>query len=125
MRRSEALQGVRVIKFRSVLERYESSELNQCEAAEVLGIGERTFRRWQQRHEESGEGGLLDRRLGRASGKRVPVGRRTARPTVFFKPCHQPLAGLSCRQNGRRPAAARGNRPETSGQLMCYVNRTI
>jgi transposase len=75
MRRSEALQGVRVIKFRSVLDRYESSELNQCEAAELLGIGERTFRRWQQRYEEAGEAGLLDRRLGRASGKRVPVDR--------------------------------------------------
>jgi transposase len=75
MRRSEALQGVRVIKFRSVVDRYESSELNQCEAAELLGIGERTFRRWQQRYEEAGEAGLLDRRLGRASGKRVPVDR--------------------------------------------------
>lgn len=75
MRRSEALQGVRVIKFRSVLDRYESSELNQCEAAELLGISERTFRRWQQRYDESGESGLLDRRLGRASGKRVPVDR--------------------------------------------------
>jgi transposase len=75
MHRSEALQGVRVIKFRSVLDRYESSELNQCEAAELLGIGERTFRRWQQRYEEAGEAGLLDRRLGRASGKRVPVDR--------------------------------------------------
>jgi Helix-turn-helix domain len=72
MRRSEALQGVRVIKFRSVLDRYESSERNQREAAELLGIGERTFRRWQQRYEEAGEAGLLDRRLGRASGKRVP-----------------------------------------------------
>ena len=75
MRRSEALQGVRVIKFGSVLERYEASELNQCEAAELLGISERTFRRWQQRYEECGAAGLLDRRLGRASGKRVPVDR--------------------------------------------------
>ncbi len=75
MRRSEALQGVRVIKFRSVLDGYKSSELNQCEAAELLGISERTFRRWQQRYEEAGEAGLLDRRLGRASGKRVPVDR--------------------------------------------------
>ena len=32
MRRTEALQGVRVIKFRSVLDRYETSELNQIEA---------------------------------------------------------------------------------------------
>ncbi|HEX3883251.1 MAG TPA: ISNCY family transposase, partial [Stellaceae bacterium] len=68
-------QGVRVIKFRSVLDRYEASELSQMEAAEVLGISERTFRRWCLRFEEGGAAGLMDRRLGKASGKRVPVDR--------------------------------------------------
>jgi len=38
MRRTEALQGVRMIKFRSVLERYEASELDQIDAAALLGI---------------------------------------------------------------------------------------
>jgi transposase len=75
MRRTEALQGVRVIKFRSVLDRYESRDLNQIEAAELLGITERTFRRWCHRYEEAGDAGLLDRRLGGVSGKRVPVDR--------------------------------------------------
>lgn len=75
MRRSEALQGVRLIKFRSVLGRYEFSALNQMAAAELLGVSERTFRRWCGRYEEGGEAGLLDRRLGHASGKRVPVDR--------------------------------------------------
>jgi transposase len=75
MRRTAALQGVRLIKFRSVLDRYGSSELNQAEAAELLGMSERTFRRWCQRFEEAGEAGLLDGRLGKASGKRVPVDR--------------------------------------------------
>ena len=75
MRRTEALQGVRVIKFRSVLDRYESSELNQIEAAELLGITERTFRRWCHRYEEAGDAGLLDRRLGGVSGNRVPADR--------------------------------------------------
>src|SRR4051812_3960117 len=75
MRRSEALQGVRVIKFRSVLDRHESSELTQTDAADLLGITERTFRRWCHRYDEGGEAGLLDRRLGHASGKRVPVDR--------------------------------------------------
>src|ERR1700722_19878704 len=72
MRRSEALQGVRMIRFRSVLERYEADELNQTEAAEMLGVSERTFRRWCRRFEDEGETGLLDRRLGRPSAKRVP-----------------------------------------------------
>jgi transposase len=75
MRRSEALQGVRMIKFRSVLDRYESSDLTQTDAADLLGITERTFRRWCHRYEEGGEAGLLDRRLGHASGKQVPVDR--------------------------------------------------
>ena len=38
MRWTEARQGVRMIKFRSVLDRYEASEFNQIEAAELLGI---------------------------------------------------------------------------------------
>jgi transposase len=75
MRRTEAFHGVRMIKFRSVLGRYETSELNQIEAAELLGITERTFRRWCVRFEESGDAGLLDRRLGSVSGKRVPADR--------------------------------------------------
>jgi len=75
MRRTEAHQGVRMIKFRSVLGRYEASEFNQLEAAELLGVSERTFRRWCLRFEDAGEAGLLDRRLGRASGKRVPIDR--------------------------------------------------
>ena len=75
MRRTEALQGVRMIKFTSVLSRWDKSELSQAEAAEILGIDERTFRRWRQRYEEEGDAGLEDRRLGKASGKRVPVDR--------------------------------------------------
>ena len=75
MRRTEALQGVRMIKFLSILSRYEAAEFSQLEAAELLGVGERTFRRWCQRFEDDGEAGLLDRRLGKASAKRVPVDR--------------------------------------------------
>ena len=75
MRRTEALQGVRMAMFLNLLRRWESAELNQEEAAELLGISERTFRRWQSRYEEEGEAGLLDRRLGKASGKRVPSDR--------------------------------------------------
>jgi transposase len=73
MRRTEALQGVRMIGFRSVLDRHEAGGLNQMEAGELLGISERTFRRWCRRYEDDGASGLLDRRLGRPSPKRVPA----------------------------------------------------
>src|ERR1019366_3342013 len=72
MRRTEAHQGVRMIKFSSILSRYEAAEFSQLEAAELLGVGARTFRRWRQRFEDEGEAGLLDRRPGKVSGKRVP-----------------------------------------------------
>ncbi len=36
-------------------------------------MGERTFRRWRRRFENEGEAGLLNRRLGKPSGKQVPV----------------------------------------------------
>jgi transposase len=75
MRRTEALQGVRMAVFLNLLHRWESAELNQEEAAELLGVDVRTFRRWTRRYEEEGEAGLVDRRLGKASGRRVPVDR--------------------------------------------------
>jgi transposase len=64
-----------MIKFLDILSRYEAAEFGQMEAAELLGVGERTFRRWCQRYEDDGEAGLLDRRLGKRSGKRVPSDR--------------------------------------------------
>jgi transposase len=75
MRRTEALQGVRMLRFLDILGRYEAADFSQLEAAELLGIGERTFRRWRDRYEEDGQAGLADRRLGKASAKRVPADR--------------------------------------------------
>jgi len=73
MRRTEVLNGVRMLKFRDVFGRCEEGGLSKLEAAELLGINERTFRRWCRRYEEEGEAGLLDRRLGKPSPKRVPA----------------------------------------------------
>lgn len=72
MVRTEQLQGLRMLKLRDVLSRVEASELSQLEAAELLGMSERTFRRWTRRFEEEGDEGLVDRRLGRRSGRAVP-----------------------------------------------------
>lgn len=51
------------MRFEDVLGRTERSELSQMEAAELLGISERTFRRWRDRHRDLGMEGLADRRL--------------------------------------------------------------
>jgi uncharacterized membrane protein YkgB len=39
-------RGVGMAMFLNLLHRWESAELNQAEAAELLGVSERTFRRW-------------------------------------------------------------------------------
>lgn len=72
MRGAEVLQGLRMMKLRSVLDRWESAELSQLEAAALLGVGERTFRRWCGRYREAGEAGLQDGRLGSEAHNRVP-----------------------------------------------------
>ena len=43
------------------------------EAGELLGMSERQFRRYRDRYEEDGLEGLVDRRLGKPSPKRVPA----------------------------------------------------
>lgn len=75
MRRTEVLQGIRRMKFAELLGRVERRELRQAEAAEVLGMSERTFRRWRERYEAEGAEGLLDGRLGKVSARRVAVDR--------------------------------------------------
>jgi transposase len=73
MVRAEVLQGVREMRFEALLDRHERGELNQQEAAEMLGIGERTFRRWRDRLRDEGPSGLRDRRIGKPSSRRAAV----------------------------------------------------
>ncbi len=49
----------------------------------MLGVTERTFRRWSTRYEADGVAGLEDRRLGRASARVVPVDERLEMVTLY------------------------------------------
>ena len=44
-------EGVRRMRFSSLLERTEAKELTQEEASEMLGVNVRTFQRWAARYE--------------------------------------------------------------------------
>ena len=85
MGRAGVLQGVRQMRFEGLLERQERGELSQGEAAEMLGVSERTFRRWRDRLRDEGPQGLRDRRIGKPSSRRA-----TTQPTidgsVYVKP---------------------------------------
>ncbi len=60
---------IRIVRIAEVLGRYRSGALSCLEAAEVLGMSERHFRRLRERYEAEGAEGLVDRRLGRASAR--------------------------------------------------------
>jgi transposase len=73
MNRTTWLQDRRMQKFGDVLSRWKARELSALEASEILGCSERQFRRYRKRYEEEGLSGLFDKRLGKASARRVPV----------------------------------------------------
>ena len=75
MSRTAWLQERRMEKFDDVLGRFDAKRLSAMDAAELLGVSERTFRRYRRRYEEEGREGLFDRRLGKASLRRVPADR--------------------------------------------------
>lgn len=61
------------MRFEEAYAGWEGGRLRQEEAARLLGICERTFRRYVERYEERGIEGLIDQRLGQVSRRRAPV----------------------------------------------------
>ena len=62
------------MRFEELLVRHERGDLTQAEAGEMLGVSERTVRRWQARYREEGAPGLRDRRIGKPSPRRADEG---------------------------------------------------
>jgi hypothetical protein len=61
------------MRFEEVYDRWSEHRLTQQEAADLLGVCERQFRRQCRRYEGEGIDGLIDLRLGQLSSKRAPV----------------------------------------------------
>ena len=73
MGRARVLQEIRTMRFEEVYDRWVEDRLTQREAADVLGICERQFRRQCRRYESDGIDGLIDLRLDQLSSRRAPV----------------------------------------------------
>jgi len=73
MRRAELLQEIRKMRLEEAYERWNVGRLTQAEAAHLLGMCERSFRRYVVRYEAEGLDGLIDRRLELVSQRRAPV----------------------------------------------------
>jgi transposase len=62
-----------MMKLQDVLLKAMAKKITWWDAAEIIGVSDRTMRRWRKRLEEDGYSGLADRRKGRPSDKRVPL----------------------------------------------------
>ena len=71
------------MKFEELYERRQSGRLTQLEAAQILGMSERTSRRYEKRFEQSGAEGLYDARLGKQAGNRVATDKLMAMLELF------------------------------------------
>jgi transposase len=67
------LPEIRMARIVDAIGRYRTGELSCLEAAELLGMSERHFRRLRDRYEAEGAEGIIDRRRGRVSHRRVPA----------------------------------------------------
>jgi transposase len=68
-----AAEMERMMKLQDVLLKAMAKKITWWQAAEIIGVTDRTMRRWRERLQEHGYSGLADRRKGKASDKRVPL----------------------------------------------------
>src|SRR5664279_2798955 len=73
MKRTEWLLETRKMRFEEAYGGWQGKRLTQEEAAQILGVTDRTFRRYVDRYEDSGLEGLVDKRLSQDSHRRAPV----------------------------------------------------
>src|SRR6202158_2563328 len=63
----------RAMKVQDVMLQAMAKKITWWQAAEILGISDRHMRRWRERYEREGYNGLMDRRRGQPSRRRVPL----------------------------------------------------
>ncbi|HEY7585709.1 MAG TPA: ISNCY family transposase [Candidatus Deferrimicrobiaceae bacterium] len=73
MRPAEWLQEVRMKRFREVYGGWRERRLSQEEAARILGVSGRTFRRYVEKYDDGGMEALVDKRLSQVAHNKAPV----------------------------------------------------
>src|SRR5262250_1108099 len=63
----------RTLKIQDIILRAMARKITWWQAAEIIGISDRSMRRWKSRYDEYGYDGLFDRRRGKPSPKRVQM----------------------------------------------------
>jgi hypothetical protein len=63
----------RMMKLQDVLLKAMARKITPWAAAEIIGVSERTMRRWRERLEQAGNSGLADRRKGKRASHPIPL----------------------------------------------------
>ncbi len=61
------------MRFEEAYDGWQNKRLTQEQAAQLLGLCERSFRRYINRYEEAGLEGLMDKRINQVSSRKAPV----------------------------------------------------
>ena len=77
-RQYSAAEMERMMKVQDVLLKAMAKKITWWTAAEILGVTDRTMRRWRERLEVEGYAGLADRRKGKPSAQRIPLAQVSA-----------------------------------------------
>ena len=73
LRQYTATETERMMKLQDVLLKAMAKKITWWDAAEIIGVTDRTMRRWRERLDTDGYSGLADRRKGKPSERRVPL----------------------------------------------------
>ena len=73
MNRTDFHEKLKQMRFEEAYKGYQTNRLTQDEAASLLGVCSRSFRRYMNRYEETGLEGLYDRRMKSFSARAAPV----------------------------------------------------
>ncbi len=95
----------RAMKVQEVILRAMAKKITWWQAAEIIGISDRSMRRWRERLEEFGYDGLFDRRRGQPSPKRVPLATVEQGPGAVPRPVLRSERTAFSREAGRSTTA--------------------
>jgi len=73
LKQYSAAETERMMKLQDVLLKAMAKKITWWDAAEIIGVTDRTMRRWRYRMETNGYSGLVDRRKGKPSEKQIPL----------------------------------------------------
>lgn len=83
MNRTRLLQELRKMRFEEAYEGWTQKRFTQEEAARLLGVSDRTFRRYLCRYDKEGLDALTDKRISQVSHRRAPVDEVLALTTLY------------------------------------------